>query len=103
MYGIEILFLNFWFLKTPGILYTKSSTNPDIIRPHACITSSVYCKQSGVVHFLPVVCQDCVNGRLWSYDSNHMVGEWISGGYPSCNQVSQLVRTSTQSQASGKS
>ncbi|XP_068681108.1 probable E3 ubiquitin-protein ligase HECTD4 isoform X3 [Montipora foliosa] len=66
---------------------------------HENVINSAMAKQDLLVPGL-VVCQDCVNGRLWSYDSNHMVGEWISGGYPSCNQVSQLVRTSTQSQAS---
>lgn len=52
--------------------------------------------------FIVVVCHDTVNGRLWSFDSNHMVGEWIAGGYPSCNKISQLLRMPVQSQASGK-
>ena len=58
--------------------------------------------KSGAFYFIVVVCHDTVNGRLWSFDSNHMVGEWIAGGYPSCNKISHLLRMPAQCQASGK-
>ena len=50
---------------------------------------------------LPGVCQDCVNGRLWSYNSSHIIGEWVAGGYPSSNQVSEQLKTSPGSQSAG--
>lgn len=46
------------------------------------------------------VCQDSVNGRLWTYGNSH-IGEWVYGGYPSCTQVSQQLRTLPSSQCSG--
>ena len=53
------------------------------------------------LYIFPDVCQDSVNGRLWSYDSNHVIREWVAGGYPSYNQVSELLKTPSGSQEAG--